>query len=187
MTKRGYIRTSTDKQLADRQIDQLKALCDEVYIEDSMSATRRDRPAYDAVMTALRRGDVFVVVSLDRAYRSVIDALIELDKLQTRGVEFLSLSQSFDTRTPEGKLLYTVCAALAEWERSILSQRTKDGMAPHNAEAVISASHRIKPSRSGLGKCAAHGTATSELKKPRATIRREHFNIAPRPKTRGFP
>ena len=129
MTKRGYIRTSTDKQLADRQIDQLKVLCDEVYIEDSMSATRRDRPAYDAVMTALRRGDVFVVVSLDRAYRSVIDALIELDKLQARGIEFLSLSQSFDTRTPEGKLLYTVCAALAEWERSILSQRTKDGMA----------------------------------------------------------
>lgn len=89
MTKRGYIRTSTDKQLADRQIAQLKALCDEVYIEGGISATRRDRPAYDA---ELRRGDVFVVVSLNPAYRSVIDALIELDKLQARGVEFLSLS-----------------------------------------------------------------------------------------------
>ncbi len=128
MRKLGYIRTSTDKQLADRQINQLQAVCDAVFIEDAVSAVGKHRPAYEAVMKALTRGDVFVVVALDRAYRSVIDALVELEKLQQRGIEFCSLTQSFDTSKPEGKLLYTVCAALAEWERAILSQRTREGM-----------------------------------------------------------
>jgi DNA invertase Pin-like site-specific DNA recombinase len=129
MKKLGYIRTSTDKQLADRQINQLKAVCDQVFIEDGVSAIGKHRPVYKMVMTTLKEGDVFVVLALDRAYRSVIDALLELDKIQKRGIEFCSLSQNFDTRTPEGKLLYTVSAALAEWERAILSQRTCEGMA----------------------------------------------------------
>lgn len=83
MNKRGHSRTSTNIQLVDHRISQLKALYDEVYIEGGISATRRDRPAYDA---ELRRGDVFVVVSLNPAYRSVIDILIEQDTLQTRGL-----------------------------------------------------------------------------------------------------
>jgi len=128
MKKLGYIRTSTDKQLVDRQVNQLQGFCDQVFIEDGVSAVKKHRPVYDEVIGKLGAGDVFVVLSLDRAYRSVIDALTELDKLHRRNVAFYSLSQSFDTRSPEGKLLYTISAALAEWERSILSKRTKEGM-----------------------------------------------------------
>jgi len=128
MAKLGYIRTSTDKQLTDRQLIQLREFCDHVYIEDGVSAVRKKRPIYDEVMQALTSGDVFVVSSLDRAFRSSVDALTELEKLHKRGIQFLSLSQNFDTTTPDGKFLYTLAAALATWEREILSQRTKEGL-----------------------------------------------------------
>lgn len=128
MRKIGYIRTSTDKQVTDRQCDQLYAACDNVFIEDGVSAVSRKRPVYEAAMRELRSGDVFVVSSLDRAFRSVRDALEELEKLHQRGIQFLSLSQQFDTTTPDGKFLFTLAAALAAWEREILSKRTKEGL-----------------------------------------------------------
>lgn len=128
MRKLGYIRVSTDKQVIDRQLDQLQDYCDEVFIEDGVSALSKKRPAYDEVMQSLKEGDIFVVSSLDRAFRSVQDALSELDKLHKRSIEFLSLSQNFNTTTPDGKFFYTLAAALAAWEREILSVRTKQGM-----------------------------------------------------------
>jgi len=128
MGKLGYIRTSTDKQLTDRQVNQLQAFCNQVFIEDGVSAVRKQRPVYHQVMKTLQKGDVFVVCSLDRAFRSSLDALAELEKLHQRGIQFLSLSQNFDTTTPDGKFLYTLAAALATWEREILSQRTKEGL-----------------------------------------------------------
>ena len=146
MSKLGYIRTSTDKQLIDRQINQLEKICDEVFVEDGVSAVKKKRPVYDRLINQLVDGDVLVVLSLDRAYRSVIDALSELDKLHRRNIEFYSLTQNFDTRTPEGKLLYTVSAALAEWERSILSKRTKEGMeAARKRGSVIGRPRKLQP------------------------------------------
>ncbi|PCI97250.1 MAG: hypothetical protein COB14_09295 [Alphaproteobacteria bacterium] len=128
MKKLGYIRTSTDKQLTDRQVNQLREVCDQVFIEDGVSAVSKHRPVYNEVMAELQSGDIFVVSSLDRAFRSSLDALSELDKLHNRDIQFLSLSQQFDTTTPDGKFLYTLAAALATWEREILSQRTKEGL-----------------------------------------------------------
>jgi DNA invertase Pin-like site-specific DNA recombinase len=126
MSKLGYIRTSTGKQLTDRQVNQLQAICDQVFIEDGVSAVRKKRPVYNQVMASLKSCDVFVVSSLDRAFRSSLDALAELEKLHQRYIQFLSLTQNFDTTTPDGKFLYTLAAALATWEREILSVRTKE-------------------------------------------------------------
>lgn len=129
MTRLGYIRTSTGRQLIDRQILALEKECDQVFIEDGVSAVKKHRPVYEQVTAQLKPGDVFVVSSLDRAFRSVLDALGELEKLYRRKIQFKSLTQNFDTTTPEGKLLYVIAAALAEWERQTLSQRTKEGLA----------------------------------------------------------
>lgn len=128
MKRLGYIRTSTGKQLIDRQILALEGECDRVFVEDGVSAVKKNRPVYAQVIKQLQPGDVLVVSSLDRAFRSVLDALSELEKLHNRNIQFQSLTQNFDTTTPEGKLLYVIAAALAEWERQTLSQRTKDGL-----------------------------------------------------------
>ena len=136
MKRIGYVRTSTGKQLCDRQIHALKAQCDEVFIESGVSAVRKKRPVYDDVISQLQSGDVLIVSSFDRAFRSVIDALLELEKLHNKGVKFVSISQHFDTRTEEGEFLYTIAIALARWERRILSRRTKEGLAAARARGV---------------------------------------------------
>ncbi|MBX3630240.1 MAG: recombinase family protein [Nitrosomonas sp.] len=128
MKRLGYIRTSTGNQLIDRQVLALQEACDEIFIEEGTSAVKKHRPVYENMITQLQPGDVLVVSSLDRAFRSVLDALGELDKLHQRRVQFKSLTQDFDTTTPEGKLLYVIAAALAEWERQTISRRTKEGL-----------------------------------------------------------
>lgn len=126
--KLGYARTSTDEQWLDRQVNALREVCDEVFIEDGVSATRKKRPVYDNLTHSLKAGDVLVVLSIDRAFRSTRDALNELDRLEAKGIQFLSLQQHFDSSTPEGKLMRTMMLAVAEFELYTLRQRTKQGL-----------------------------------------------------------
>jgi len=127
MKKIAYIRVSTPDQRHDRQIDGLKALCDELHIE-TLSATASKRPVYDKVLKKLKTGDMLVVWDLDRAFRSVVDALTEAEKLRQRGVHFQIANLNIDTSTPAGIFVYTMLSALAEFERRTLSQRTKEGL-----------------------------------------------------------
>ncbi len=125
--KIGYLRVSTEDQRPDRQIDALKHICDEMHVE-KLSATAKCRPVYEHIVDTMRSGDIFVILDLDRAYRSAKDALIQLDALRERGIEIQIASLQVDTATPHGKLLYTFISGLAEFERSLLSQRTKQGL-----------------------------------------------------------
>lgn len=128
MKKIAYIRVSTPDQRHDRQVEGLKNLCDELHIE-TLSACSARRPVYDKVLKRLKSGDMLVVWDLDRAFRSVVDALTEAEKLRARGVHFQIANLSIDTSTPAGIFVYTMLSALAEFERRTLSQRTKEGMA----------------------------------------------------------
>lgn len=103
-------------------------ICDELHIE-TLSAVARLRPVYERVMRRLRPGDVFVICDLDRAYRSAKDALCELDRLRSRGIDFMIANLHLDTTTPHGRLIYCIMSGLAEFERANLSQRTKEGLA----------------------------------------------------------
>ena len=125
--KIGYLRVSTAEQSADRQVDGLRDLCDEMHVE-AVSAVGKRRPVYEKVVGKLKAGDVLVIWDLDRAYRSARDALSELDALTQRGVHFHIARLAIDTATPTGRFLYTVMGGLAEFERLTLSQRTKEGL-----------------------------------------------------------
>lgn len=92
----GYIRTSTDRQSPARQIDGLRSVCDEVFIEEGVSASSAPRPVYDGLIATLEPGDVLVVWDVDRAYRSVIDALTEVKRLNARGIQFEAMSGEYD-------------------------------------------------------------------------------------------
>jgi DNA invertase Pin-like site-specific DNA recombinase len=125
--KIGYLRISTLEQSPDRQIDGLKDHCDELHIE-KLSAVSRSRPVYEAVKQKLKAGDTLVVWDLDRAFRSTIDALLEVEALRELGIEFQIISLNVDTATPAGELVYTVMAAYAQFERKNLILRTKQGL-----------------------------------------------------------
>jgi DNA invertase Pin-like site-specific DNA recombinase len=126
--KVGYLRVSTQEQRPDRQIHGLGPLCDELHIE-FVSAVGKKRPVYERVFENLEAGDTLVVWDLDRAFRSVVDAITEAEKLRARGVQFQIANLQVDTATPAGMLVYTVISAFAEFERRTLAQRTREGMA----------------------------------------------------------
>jgi len=128
MKRIGYLRVSTAEQRPDRQIDGLERVCDELHIE-RLSAVAPHRPVYERVMARLHAGDVFVIWDLDRAYRSAKDALNELDRLRESGIDIHIANFGIDTQTPYGELLFTVVSGLAQFERRLLSQRTREGLA----------------------------------------------------------
>lgn len=125
--KIGYLRVSTEEQNENRQVDALLPICDEIHVE-KVSAVAKSRPVFESVLEKLKAGDTLAVWSLDRAFRSTKDALDHADRLKTRGVELQIISLGVDTATADGRLAFTVVAAVAEHERNRLSERTKQGL-----------------------------------------------------------
>lgn len=133
MRRIGYIRVSTQDQNVGRQIEGLHSLCDELHIE-TLSAVARSRPVYDAVIARLERGDKMVVWAFDRAFRSTKEALTELDSLRARGVYFQIANFNLDTSTPHGRFILTIMSGAAQYERDLLIERTKEGIAVARAQ-----------------------------------------------------
>lgn len=126
--KIGYARVSTDEQTTDPQIDALTAHgCETIYSEHR-SGKNTDRPELESCLKALRAGDTLTVWRLDRLGRSLADLVRIVNDLEGRGVGFASLTESIDTTTPAGKLMFHVFAALAEFERNLIRERTMAGL-----------------------------------------------------------
>ena len=124
----GYVRTSKNQQYTDRQVNELRKHCDELFIEDGVSARKKRRPVFENLLGQLTSGDELVVLAYDRAFRNVIEGLVALDTLSERGIKFESVQQRFDPTTPDGRLFYTMTLAMAEWEVRNLALRTIDGL-----------------------------------------------------------
>ncbi|MCR9277303.1 MAG: recombinase family protein [Pseudomonadaceae bacterium] len=131
--KIGYARVSTDEQLLDMQLDALQAVkCDQIFKDEGISAIAANRQGWESALQALDDGDTLVIWKLDRAFRSTVDAILTLDNLRDRGIEFQCITMQIDTSTPEGRKWYRDTASWAEYERELISQRTKAGMAAAN-------------------------------------------------------
>ena len=124
----GYARVSTEQQNLDRQLDALRKYgCDVIYNE-KMTGTKRDRPELAKMLDRMTEGDTVVIESLSRLGRSTKD-LIELTELfQSKGVHLVSLKESIDTSTSTGKLLFTLMSAIAQFERDVIADRTREGL-----------------------------------------------------------
>lgn len=124
----GYARVSTADQNPDLQLDALKAAgCEKVFVEKA-SGAQRDRPELAAALAYVRPGDGIVVWKLDRLARSMKQLVETVEGLEGRGIGFRSLTEAIDTTTPGGKLVFHIFGALAEFERSIIRERTRAGL-----------------------------------------------------------
>lgn len=132
-TRVGYARVSTDDQQLDLQRDALaRARCAVVY-EDTASGKDTQRPELTQCLKALRRGDTLVVWRLDRLGRSLSDLVRVVAGLEAAGVALESLTEKIDTSSAAGKLTFHLFAALAEFERNLIRERTRAGLAAARA------------------------------------------------------
>lgn len=130
----GYARVSTTEQNMDLQLTALNAAgCVRVLTDEGFSGANFSRPGLNKVMRVLRSGDTLIVWRLDRLGRSLFELLKLVRDLNERGVEFRSLSENLDTSTSGGRLLLHLLASMAEFERSLISERTRAGMAAARA------------------------------------------------------
>jgi DNA invertase Pin-like site-specific DNA recombinase len=137
MAKIGYARISRDVQDLGKQITALQvAGCDRIY-QDTISGAKDSRPELDKMLSALQAGDTLVICKLDRLGRSVRHLHAVVDDLQRRGVGFVSLGDSIDLETAAGRLMFTVLAAVAEFERALISERTKATVMHLKAKGVV--------------------------------------------------
>lgn len=124
----GYARVSRDTQNLDRQIDALKRYgVDKIYNE-KMTGTKRDRPELSKLLDRITEGDTIVIESLSRLGRSTKDLIELTDLFKQKGVHLVSLKEQIDTSTSTGKLLFTLMSAIAQFERDVIADRTREGL-----------------------------------------------------------
>jgi DNA invertase Pin-like site-specific DNA recombinase len=132
----GYARVSTARttsrkaQYVDNQVERLKAAdADPVFIDDGKSGKLRSRPEWDKCLAFLRDDDTLVITKLDRIGRSIINLIDVVNLLGQRGIGIQCLDQPIDTTSPNGKLIFHIMSAMAEWEASMAAERTLEGLA----------------------------------------------------------
>ncbi len=125
----GYARVSTTDQNPQLQVDALESAgCDAIY-EERASGAQRNRPELKRALDRLREGDVLAVWKLDRLARSLKQLIETVEALDERGIQFKSLTEGIDTTTANGRLVFHIMGALAEFERGLIRERTMAGLA----------------------------------------------------------
>ncbi|NQX26044.1 recombinase family protein [Microbacteriaceae bacterium VKM Ac-2854] len=133
----GYAWVSTQEQLLDSQLDGLRSAGAVRVFTDKISGATTERPQLAECLASLNAGDVLLVYSIDRLSRNMIDLVTIVDALRARGIEFRSLTESFDTTQPGGELFFHVMAALAQMQRRQISEKARAGLAAARARGRV--------------------------------------------------
>lgn len=130
----GYARVSTEEQKLDLQVQALTKLgCERIFTDHGQSGFHFARNGLEDALRSLRPGGTLVVWRLDRLGRSLSGLVGLMEQLGERAIHFRSVTENIDTGSSGGKLMFHMMAALAEFERSIISERTRAGMAAAKA------------------------------------------------------
>lgn len=172
----GYARVSLDEQNPELQIDALRAAgAERVYVDHATGATM-SRPELPKALADVDAGDTLLVWRLDRLGRSVADLVVQVDELGRRGVELRSLTEAIDTTTAGGRLIFHVFAAMAEFERALIIERTRAGLAAARAMGKTGGRPRlVTPERAKMARRLRDSKMTltaiaKELRVSRATV-----------------
>lgn len=133
----GYARVSTNDQNLDRQIDSLKSYgCEKIY-QEKITGTKKERPELNLLLDFARTGDVVVISELTRMSRSTKDLISIAETLRGKSIELISLKEKIDTTTATGKAMFGMLAVIAQLERDLIAERTKEGLASARARGRI--------------------------------------------------
>jgi DNA invertase Pin-like site-specific DNA recombinase len=127
----GYGRVSSEEQSLNRQIDALitSGVDERNIYKEKITGTKRERPELNRMIEGLKPGDTVIVAELTRLSRSTKDLFEIAEQIQSKGADIKSIKESWlDTTTPQGKLMFTIFAGLSQFERDLISERTKDGL-----------------------------------------------------------
>lgn len=146
----GYARVSTADQNVQMQIDALLkyGVEEENIYRENISGVKKNRPEFAKAMRQLREGDTLVVWKLDRVARSINNLLEIMKELEDRGIKFRSITEGVETETPTGKMILVVMGALAQFERDLIVERTRAGVAAAKERGVkFGADFKLPPEK----------------------------------------
>jgi DNA invertase Pin-like site-specific DNA recombinase len=176
----GYARTSTSDQKAglEAQLRDLhQAGCTKIFSEE-LSSVSTMRPQLEAALEWVRQGDVLVVTKLDRLARSVADLVAIMATLKTKGVELRILAMNLDTGTPTGKLMLNLLGSIAEFERELMLERQREGIAKAKAEGKYQGRQPTARKKSAtVLKLRAEGKSANDIKDALGISRASVFRI----------
>lgn len=134
----GYARVSTEEQKLDLQLSALRcAGCNRIYEDQGQSGYSFEREGLEAALKSMKPGGTLVVWRLDRLGRSLSGLVQLIDQLGKRQVHFRSVMENIDTTSPGGRLMFHMMAALAEFERAVIAERTRAGLAEARARGSV--------------------------------------------------